>query len=425
LADGEPEDTPPPASVPAPGNIVLVLAAWFTGREPRWRTLARDRLFTDSPRELSSLAAEFGKDSAEVAALEKALRRHLKDQVDQPGGTTVREHLRYVQDRLGPVAKVAELRDLDPRHKTTVPGLGVQLWQVVRGLLELNTSADGWLTAGRPGELESRTAEIVGAACERAAEPVPLDALEPPLSALGVRPELRAAWVARLDAFEVTDGHVRAWPADDSGPVATAATVEAARPTHQPGDGEHAPRQASDSSAPDVDPGDAARCFRDDQGVWWYRIDVDNAQLDGEHVPLPPEFVLALGLHPGASLRLHHAAGPAALRWEEDGPYCVSMRTILNGLGAEDGDMVFVGSVRQGRLETRLLAGDGKLRLPRWARALRRTGVDPVPDQVNLPALLGARLGLPDGCDLKAVLKRLQDRGDRDVLELLGVAQAR
>ncbi|NUU22625.1 MAG: hypothetical protein HOV68_14090 [Streptomycetaceae bacterium] len=415
----EPEETP--ASTPAPGNIVMVLAAWFTGREPRWRTLARDRMFTDSPRELSSLAAEFGKDATEVERLERALRRHLEDQIEQPGGAGVREHLRYVRESLGPVATVAELRDLDPRHTATVPGLGVQLWQVVRGLLDLTTSADGWLTAGWPGELESRTAEIVSGACERADGTVLLAALEPPLSALGVRPELREAWVARLDAFEVADGYVRAWPAEESGPVAAAPTVEAAHLTQRPaGYDDYSP----DASAPDTDPGDAARCFRDDQGVWWYRVDVDTAQLDGERVPLPAEFVMALGLRPGDGLRLHHAAGPAALRWEDDGPYCVSLRTILAGLGAEDGDMVFIGSVRQGRLETRLLAGDAKLRLPRWARALRHTGVDPVPDQVNLPALLGTRLGLPDGCDLKAVLKRLQDRGDTDVLELLGVAQS-
>ncbi|NUP31857.1 MAG: hypothetical protein HOU01_09080, partial [Streptomycetaceae bacterium] len=174
----------------------------------------------------------------------------------------------------------------------------------------------------------------------------------------------------------------------------------------------------------DASPADSARCFRDERGLWWYRVDVDTALLDGEHLPLPAAFVTALGLRPGGSVRLHHAAGPAALRWE-DHPYCVSLRTVLTGIGAEAGDMVFIGSVSQGRLETRLLDGDGKLRLPRWARALRHTGVDPVPDQVNLPALLGARLGLPDGCDLKDVLKRLQERGDTDVLELLGVAPSR
>lgn len=446
-ADQAMTDATPPsgaAAEPATGNIVMVLASWFTGREPRWRTLARDRMFTDSPREISSIAAEFDKDSAEVAALERALRRHLADQLDQPAGAQVREHLDFVRRSLGPVATVAELRELDDRHTATVPGLGVQLWQVVRGLLELNTSVDGWLTAGSPGELESRTSEIVGAACEREGS-VALSALEPPLSALGVRPELRAAWIARLDDFEVADGFVRPWPRDESGQAdavpetgetpAAAATVEASRPGSEgrssglplgsAPETEVVPAPAPlPSPDPTADPGEAARCFRDDHGVWWYRVDVDTALLDGERLPLPPQFVLSLGLRPDQSLRLHHAAGPAALRWEHE-PFCVSLRAILAGLGAEDGDMVFIGSVRPGRLETRLLAGDGKLRLPRWARALRHTGVDPVPDQVNLPALLGARLGLDENCDLKAVLKRLQDRGDTDVLELLGVAPAR
>ncbi|UGQ10167.1 hypothetical protein LO772_25275 [Yinghuangia sp. ASG 101] len=420
---GEPGTAPDEAEdsdtdfVPAHSNIVMVLAAWFTGREPRWRTLARDRLFTDSPRELASLAAEFDKDSIEVEALEQALRQHLAHQLDQPGGAAVRAHLGSVEARLGPVATVAELRDLDRRHAATIPGLGVQLWQVLRGLLALNTSVDGWLTAGAPGELESRTAEIVSAACARTGS-VPFAALEPPLSALGIRPEVREAWISRLDGFDLEDGVVHPWPADESGPVPAAQAPDAGRAPAPP------TREIAPEEAPAVaDPGDAARCFRDEQGVWWYRVDVEAPLLDGERLPLPPQFVQVLGLRPDGGLRLHHAAGPAALRWERE-PYCVSLRAILHGLGAEIGDMVFIGSVRQGRMETRLLAGDGKLRLPRWARALRHTGVDPVPDQVNLPALLGSRLGLGDGCDLKAVLKRLQDRGDTDVLELLGVGTA-
>ncbi|MDI2126329.1 hypothetical protein [Yinghuangia seranimata] len=409
--------TPPPAPEaerepdPEPDDIVMVLAALFRGREPRWRMLARDRMFTDTPRDTASVAAEFGKSDAEVEALERALKRHLYDQLEQPVGARVRDHLGFVQARLGSVSTVTELLALDERHTDTVPGLGVQVWQVVRGLLNLHTSADGWLTAGAPGELASRTSEVVGGACEQSGT-VPLAALKEPLLGLGIRAEVQEAWIGRMEGFEVVDGTVRLWPAPAAAPAADepvdadAATVEVT------------PEPVS------TDPGDAAQCFRDDQGVWWYRVDVDTPLLDGERLPLPPAFVSALGLRPGQSLRLHHAAGPAALRWE-DRPYCVSLRTVLNGIAAEDGDMVFIGSVRPGRLETRLLAGDGKLRLPRWARALRHTGVDPVPDQVNLPSLLGARLGLAEGCDLKAVLKRLQDRGDSDVLELLGVAPAR
>lgn len=418
--DADPDDT----SVPAPGNIVMVLAAWFAGREPRWRTLARDRMFTDSPRDLDSLAAEFGKSPAEVEALETALRRHLEGQLAQPGGGKVRAHLRQVQDDLGPVATVAELRDADSRHTATVPGLNVQLWQVVRGLLDLHTTADGWVVAGAPGELASRTSEIVGGACERAgAAGVPLSLVDAPLRGLGIRSKVQEPWIARLDGFRVADGVVRLWQPAEAAPAASSAPEPVSDP-----DAEATVEVASAveprAAAHDASPADSARCFRDERGLWWYRVDVDTGLLDGEHLPLPAAFVTALGLRPGGSVRLHHAAGPAALRWE-DHPYCVSLRTVLTGIGAEAGDMVFIGSVSQGRLETRLLDGDGKLRLPRWARALRHTGVDPVPDQVNLPALLGARLGLPDGCDLKDVLKRLQERGDTDVLELLGVAPSR
>ncbi|MFI1579187.1 hypothetical protein [Embleya sp. NPDC020630] len=387
------------AGEPGGGDLVIVLATWFPASEPRRRVLARDRLFTDEPRELDSLAAEFGTSPAEVKILERDLRRNLDERIGRSDGAPVRVHLSFVRDRLGVLTTVSELRTLHPKHTETVPGLEIQVWQVLRGLLGLHTSVDGWLSSAPLGELSDRTQATLDAACARG--PVPLAALERDLTAMGIRPPLQAAWIARLEGFQVENGQVLSRSAD---------TLE--RPAQK------------GRSAPIGDPSRTAGCFREDTGAWAFRVDVSTAMLEGEPVKVPAAFAQSLGVTPGGQVRLHHGHGPAALRWA-DTPYLVSLRAILAGLSAHEGDMVFISSIHQGRLEARLVRGDATVRLPRWARALRHTGVDPVPEQVNLPELLGARIGLDPAIDLKAVLHHLQQRGDTDILELLGVSQPR
>ncbi|MET7302555.1 hypothetical protein [Embleya sp. NPDC005575] len=389
----------PRAGEPGGGDLVAVLGSWFTTAEPQRKVLARDRLFTDAPRELESLAAEFGVSPAEVKIMERDLRRNLDERIARSEGAPVRVHLSFVRDRLGVLTTVSELRALHPKHTETVPGLEIQVWQVLRGLLGLHTSVDGWLSGAPLGELSDRTQSTLDAACVHG--PVPLRALERDLAAMGIRKPLQTAWIGRLDGFQVENGHVLSRSAD---------TLE--RPAQK------------QQSAPIGDPSWTAGCFREDTGAWAFRVDVSTAMLEGEPVKLPVAFAQSLGVTPGGQVRLHHGHGPAALRWS-DTPYLVSLRAILAGLSAHEGDMVFISSIHQGRLEARLVRGDATVRLPRWARALRHTGVDPVPEQVNLPELLGARIGLDPGIDLKAVLHRLQQRGDTDVLELLGVAQPR
>ncbi|WP_406295590.1 hypothetical protein OG948_10060 [Embleya sp. NBC_00888] len=389
----------PRAGEPGGGDLVAILTTWFAAVEPQRKVLARDRLFTDAPRELESLAAEFSTSPAEVKIMERDLRRTLDERIARSDGAPVRVHLSFVRDRLGVLTTVSELRALHPKHTETVPGLEIQVWQVLRGLLGLHMSVDGWLSSAPLGELSDRTQSTLDAACAHG--PVPLEALERDLAAMGIRKPLQIAWVGRLDGFQVENGHVLSRSAD---------TLE--RPAQK------------QQSAPIGDPSWTAGCFREDTGAWAFRVDVSTAMLEGEPVKLPPAFAQSLGVTPGGQVRLHHGHGPAALRWS-DTPYLVSMRAILTGLAAHEGDMVFISSIHQGRLEARLVRGDATVRLPRWARALRHTGVDPVPEQVNLPELLGARIGLEPGIDLKAVLHRLQQRGDTDVLELLGVTQPR
>ncbi|MFE2870441.1 hypothetical protein [Embleya sp. NPDC059259] len=393
-------DRPPSrAGEPGGGDPVAILGSWFTTAEPQRKVLARDRLFTDAPRDLESLAAEFGTSPAEVKIMERDLRRSLDERIARSEGAPVRVHLSFVRDRLGVLTTVSELRTLHPKHTETVPGLEIQVWQVLRGLLGLHTSVDGWLSTAPLGELSDRTQSTLDAACAHG--PVPLRALERDLAAMGIRKPLQTAWIGRLEGFQVENDHVLSRSAD---------TLERPAQKQQP--------------APIGDPSWTAGCFREDTGAWAFRVDVSTAMLEGEPVKVPVAFAQALGVTAGGQVRLHHGHGPAALRWA-DTPYLVSLRAILAGLSAHEGDMVFISSIHQGRLEARLVRGDATVRLPRWARALRHTGVDPVPEQVNLPELLGARIGLEPGIDLKAVLHRLQQRGDTDVLELLGVTQPR
>jgi hypothetical protein len=547
LAKRRPPVEPAPTDEAPTGDFAALIGSWFAGQDPRWATVARERLFTDAPRDPGTLAGSLGADRIETDALERGLLDHIEDRLAEPSGTLLREHLAYLRDRLGGLATVAELRELDDRHEDTVTGADgtpvAHVWQVLRHLLRLHTSADGWLSQSPTGDLARQTANLLDDRCGTG--PVALADLSGDLLDLGIRPELHESWIGRLDGFQINDGEVSVWatgsiwtprpahkpqlpsplaetaaepaypvaesaaepvaepetaevahagPPETSAdlpagsiPLGRAAAPKAAAPAAAPDDGNpfppvvpagvmlppkppaappaKAPRAGADAatmlapqarqtpsgppemtsadlpaftppaaaaasqeddtaprSAAPAPPDGEVRCFRDEQGSWWHRVDVTPALLGGDQFPLPAGFTAGLGLKEGEQLRLHNAYGPAVLRHDAGGhPYCVSLKTVLDGLGAADGDMVFLTSLRPGRLEVRRLSGDGTVKLPRWAHALRRTGVDPVPDQVNLPELLGARIGLPSGSDLKSVLHKLTQRGDTDILNLLGV----
>ncbi|MFI6884743.1 sigma factor-like helix-turn-helix DNA-binding protein [Streptosporangium canum] len=160
------------------------------------------------------------------------------------------------------------------------------------------------------------------------------------------------------------------------------------------------------------------RCFRSRDGRWWHRVDVNAEHLRGSGSPLPTGFAAHLGMAPGGQLTASTPSGDVVISWHNQ-PTMGSIRPILVASNASEGDHVFLTVSDGGELLTRYLpaASPG---LPALNRALYLIGYTaPVASEAEGLRLIGARIGLADGCTREEVIARLRDRGDREILAFL------
>ncbi|MFI6583835.1 sigma factor-like helix-turn-helix DNA-binding protein [Embleya sp. NPDC050493] len=237
---------------------------------------------------------------------------------------------------------------------------------------------------------------------------------------LGIREmierELRTrGGAARIDAvvesltsrFDISENSVRAY--------ATGPSFD----RYQPG-WIRLPRTDASTSAPAYKPrrdvSTTQRCFRDREQRWWHRIDLNGDHLRGSGFPVPTGFAAHLGLVPGARRTLTHDAGEVTVVWRNQ-PCFGSMRPLLLDLNAAEGDHLFV--IPSGdRLLTRHIR-PVEDDLPPLQRAVRLVGwTTRVPDAQALP-IIASRIGLPATTPLAAVLARLGERRDKDLIDLL------
>ncbi|ETK31137.1 hypothetical protein MPTA5024_36400 [Microbispora sp. ATCC PTA-5024] len=160
------------------------------------------------------------------------------------------------------------------------------------------------------------------------------------------------------------------------------------------------------------------RCFRQPDGRWWLRVDVTAGHLDGGEVPLPTGFAAYVGLHPGDSRTVRSAAGEVSVAWHAR-PALGSLQRILGEVAAEEGGHIFLTLSEEGMLRVRHLpaaaGGDDT------SRALRLVGYTaPGGTQDQAVRVIATRIGLSGPVGRAELLTRLRERGDRDLLSLMG-----
>lgn len=169
---------------------------------------------------------------------------------------------------------------------------------------------------------------------------------------------------------------------------------------------------------PRRDVSETRRCFRSRDGRWWHRVDVNAEHLRGSGSPLPTGFAAHLGMAPGGQLTAATPSGDVVISWHNQ-PTMGSIRPVLIGANASEGDHVFLTVSDGGELLTRYLPAASPT-LPALNRALHLIGYTaPVASEAEGVRLIGARIGLPDGCTREEVIARLRDRGDREILAFL------
>ncbi|WP_329085798.1 sigma factor-like helix-turn-helix DNA-binding protein [Streptosporangium sp. NBC_01469] len=169
---------------------------------------------------------------------------------------------------------------------------------------------------------------------------------------------------------------------------------------------------------PRRDVSETRRCFRSRDGRWWHRVDVNAEHLRGSGSPLPTGFAAHLGMAPGGQLTAATPSGDVVISWHNQ-PTMGSIRPVLIAANASEGDHVFLTVSDGGELLTRYLPAASPT-LPALNRGLHLIGYTaPVASEAEGIRLIGARIGLPDGCTREEVIARLRDRGDREILAFL------
>lgn len=77
-------------------------------------------------------------------------------------------------------------------------------------------------------------------------------------------------------------------------------------------------------------------------GRWAMRLEVDHNHLRGSGSPLPRSIALAMGMQPGLTGTFESDHGPVNWGWTQSNGSLGSIRTILESIGAVEGDLVFV-----------------------------------------------------------------------------------
>ncbi|MCC5574380.1 hypothetical protein IMZ11_01835 [Microtetraspora sp. AC03309] len=160
------------------------------------------------------------------------------------------------------------------------------------------------------------------------------------------------------------------------------------------------------------------RCFRQPDGRWWLRVDVSAQHLEGAEISLPSGFAAYLGLSPGGSRTVRSATGDVTFSWQAH-PALGSLQPILTEMAAKEGSHIFLTLSDEGMLRVRHLpAASGG---DQTSRALRLVGYTaPGGTREQAGRVIATRIGLAGPVGQTELLTRLRERGDRDLLSLLG-----
>ena len=160
------------------------------------------------------------------------------------------------------------------------------------------------------------------------------------------------------------------------------------------------------------------RCYRLKTG-WAYRIPVDEELLRGSGRTLPSAFACEIGLAPLKRLRLASQYGVIPVSWPVQQPSIGSLRSVVEKLRGVLGDYVFVECVSASRLRFILTKKEKIERAAGLERLVLETCASSVPDGSEPLQCIARALGLDATSSLHAIRRRLETRGEDDLLPFL------
>ncbi|HEX8008042.1 MAG TPA: hypothetical protein VF482_16620, partial [Trebonia sp.] len=250
---------------------------------------------------------------------------------------------------------------------------------------------------------------------------------------LGIRPEVAKEWLENVPQLRIQSGsngaaakpkpRPRPRPAPPPRPAPEVKPEPKPEPQPEPEPKPEPKPEPTLEPKPKAEPGfkDVAhtrRCFRQPDGRWWLRVDVTAEYLAGAEIPLPSGFASYLGVAPGDAKTVRSAAGDVELTWDAR-PAVGSLQRILTEVAAKEGGHIFLTLSEEGMLRVRHLpAATGGDNTSRALRLVGYTAPGGTPDQAI--RVIATRIGLTGPVGTVELLARLRERGDRDLLSLLG-----
>ncbi|MFC4058311.1 hypothetical protein ACFOWE_08400, partial [Planomonospora corallina] len=479
-ADGAPAPVPAAAGADEPASPASVdlhelMEGAFADLEDLSWAVAQNRVFTDDPAAVESLAKLFAVRPEVVEEAEQELRARLRDWLASGEAAPYRAHLAALRKTLGKAAPLERLIGAADWHTRELRSLDVPAWQFVLATLGDHYLVDGWLVDGDIAELRHRTRDLIAGA-ER--PPTVGRALEL-VSSLGIHPEVAKEWLENVPQLRILGageavrhaGGPGARQAPAAGPGREADAAPAPPPGTAPDAGpdaafpwgpvpESSPSPERTSSAftsfesrsfesfesrsfeyfaslgsgsgslgssessaasaarPLKDVSLTRRCFRQPDGRWWLRVDITADHLAGVECPLPSGFAAYLGLTPGERRTVTSMAGELTLSWR-DRPALESLVLLLHDVGAREGGHLFLTLSEEGVLRARHLPAASPGTEP-IARALRLVGYTaPGGTAEQAARVIATRIGMSGSTSTADLLARLRERGDRDLQSLL------
>ncbi|WP_155339236.1 hypothetical protein [Acrocarpospora corrugata] len=435
---------------PAAGDLCALLDGVFAALDDQTWMVAQNRVFTDTPTAEEELARLLAVPAGLIEAMEKSLRARLEEWLESAESAPFRAHLERVAELLGVAAPKTRLINAAPWHEEELRSLDVLAWQFVLASLPGYQVSGEWLVAGDMAELQEKTRKLI----VNSDRPPTVNRARQLVSSLGIRPEVAKEWLENVPSLRIQSGangtkpkpRPRPKPAPPPRPAVEAKPAEEPEPEPVPvpvpdpqpeppapkPEPKPAPKPApkpvpkpppKTEPKPKGEPGmkDVAhtrRCFRQPDGRWWLRVDVTADYLSGAEIPLPSGFASYLGLNPGDAKTVRSAAGDVELTWQS-GPAVGSLQRILTEVAAKEGGHIFLTLSEEGMLRVRHLpSATGGDSTSRALRLVGYTAPGGTPDQAT--RVIATRIGLTGPVGTVELLARLRERGDRDLLSLLG-----
>ncbi|GGO17579.1 hypothetical protein GCM10011574_41340 [Microbispora bryophytorum] len=370
-------------------DIPELIDAAFGDLDDQTWMVAQNRVFAGEPSDPEQLARLLAVPPDVIHDLDAALRDRLSRWLALPEAKPYNEHLAWLTDTFGVAVPEQRFVTAAEWHERELRSLELPAWRFVLATLPGYRLSGDWIVAGDIEELRESTRSLIASA-ER--PPTVPQALEM-IGSLGVRPDVARQWL-------------------ESVPQLRAQKASQVDPDRQQD------RQQGGQQGGLKDVALTRRCFRQPDGRWWLRVDVSGDHLHGSEVPLPSGFAAYVHLAPGEDRTVRSAAGEVGLSWHAR-PVLGSLQRILGEVSAEEGSHIFLTLSEEGMLRVRHLpAANGG---DQTSRALRLVGYTaPSGTTEQAARVIAARVGLTAPAGRPELLARLRERGDRDLLTLLG-----